>query len=269
MTMRLRKTLFILPNLFTLSNLLCGFLAILMAANATDATGYHRAALLIIFALFFDLLDGRVARLTRTQSNFGVQLDSLSDLVSFGVGPAVLLYQYSLKDLGTLGLIGVFLPVAASAIRLARFNLLTTADDGSPNKPKKYIPGLPAPGAAGVVVCIVASQHTLGTTFITSPWTYLAIAVALSLLMVSTLPFRSFKDVRLTVRSGVLFALALASAATVAVRVHASVALLWLLISYIVIAIGESFVLGAKKIQRIRRQRMSSFPPSAEEQNQP
>src|SRR5689334_869888 len=92
----LRKTLFILPNLFTLSSIFCGFYAILLCVGAPLAEDFYRASLLIVFAMFFDAIDGRVARLTKTQSAFGVQIDSLADVVSFGVAPAVLVHQWSL-----------------------------------------------------------------------------------------------------------------------------------------------------------------------------
>ena len=100
MKVDLRKSLFILPNLFTLSSVLCGYYAILILSDRSTSDDFYRAALLIIFALFFDGIDGRVARLTKTQSAIGVQLDSLADVISFGVAPAILVYYWSLSELG-------------------------------------------------------------------------------------------------------------------------------------------------------------------------
>ena len=140
MKVDLRKSLFILPNLFTLSSVLCGYYAILTATKPeVSADDFYRASLLVIFAMFFDSLDGRVARMTKTQSAFGLQIDSLADVVSFGVAPALLVYQWSLHSLGTMGLIGAFLFVACGAIRLARFNVLSMGENGQPAKPSKYI----------------------------------------------------------------------------------------------------------------------------------
>src|ERR1700742_4147797 len=97
----LRKTLFLLPNMITLSSIFCGFDSIRLSASAENANDYYLASLLVVYALFFDMLDGRVARLTKTQSAFGLQIDSLADVVSFGVAPALLVYKWSLAQLGT------------------------------------------------------------------------------------------------------------------------------------------------------------------------
>src|SRR5947199_3368470 len=126
--MNLRKTLFILPNLFTLSSIFCGFDAIRIVSTAAspsvDPKPYFLAALLLVFAMFFDTVDGRVARLTKTQSAFGVQFDSLADVMSFGIAPAILAYRWALADLGTVGIVVSFVFCATGAIRLARFNVL-------------------------------------------------------------------------------------------------------------------------------------------------
>src|SRR5689334_8699915 len=101
----LKKTLFILPNLITLSSIFCGFDSLRVSATATNEGDFYRAALLIVFAMFFDTLDGRVARMTKTQSAFGLQIDSLADVVSFGCAPALLVYQWTLHRLGLAGVI--------------------------------------------------------------------------------------------------------------------------------------------------------------------
>src|SRR5581483_11480833 len=148
----LRKTLFLLPNLITLSSVFCGFDSIRISASAQGDDDFYRASLLLVFALFFDMLDGRVARLTKTQSAFGLQIDSLADVVSFGVAPALLVYQWSLNQLGVIGIVCSFLFVGAGAVRLARFNVLSMGDGGKPTKPGKYVIGLVIPGAAGILV---------------------------------------------------------------------------------------------------------------------
>jgi len=148
----LRKTLFLLPNMITLSSIFCGFDSIRLSARAQGPDDFYRASILLVFALLFDMLDGRVARLTKTQSAFGLQIDSLADLVSFGVAPGLLVYQWSLHQAGTLGLACSFLFVGAGAVRLARFNVLSMGEGGAPTKPGKYVLGLVIPGAAGILV---------------------------------------------------------------------------------------------------------------------
>src|SRR5688500_6684124 len=121
----LRKTLFVLPNLITLCGVFCGVNAIrLVSKDAPTADDVYRAALLLIFAMFFDLMDGRVALMTRTQSAFGLQLDSLADIVSFGVAPALLVYKWVLHRMPLPGILCAFMFVACAAVRLARFNVL-------------------------------------------------------------------------------------------------------------------------------------------------
>src|SRR5262245_6671936 len=213
----LRKTLFLLPNLITLSAVFCGFDSIRLSSVAEEREDFYRAALLIIFAMFFDMLDGRVARLTKTQSAFGLQIDSLADIVSFGVAPALLVYRWTLYRYGTLGLIAGFVFTACGAIRLARFNVLSMGEEGKPTKPSKYIVGLPIPGAAGILVSIVVADHAIGGA-IGQPeyaWVLLALTLSLSVLMVSTVRFRSFKDLKLDVRTGLFVAFAVGSSAVI------------------------------------------------------
>src|SRR5262250_113878 len=138
----LRKTLFLLPNFITLSSIFCGFYSITVSATATEDQHFYRAALLIVFAMFFDTLDGRVARMTKTQSAFGLQIDSLADVVSFGAAPAMLVYQWTLHRLELTGRVAAFTFLACGAVRLARFNVLSMGEEGKPSKPSKYIVGL-------------------------------------------------------------------------------------------------------------------------------
>lgn len=244
--MNLRKTLFILPNLFTLSSIFCGFDAIRLVAAAGDPRfepqPYYTAALLLVFAMFFDIVDGRVARMTRTQSAFGLQIDSLADVISFGVAPAILTYRWALAGLGTLGLVASFVFVGCGAIRLARFNVLSMREKGSPSKPGKYIAGLPIPGAAGVIIAIVIANHSVRGSFFSRAELVAGLMILLSALMVSTVQFRSFKDLRLTPRVLALVALGVASTVGVSAQFGPAFALPWLLAVYITIGLVETVV---------------------------
>lgn len=238
----LKKALFILPNLFTLSSIFCGYFAILTCLGEPTAGSFYKAALLIVFAMFFDIIDGRVARMTKTQSAFGVQIDSLADLVSFGIAPAVLLYQWSLQQLGDGGIAVSFVFLACGAIRLARFNVLATAPTGAPKKPSKFILGLPIPGAAGIVVSIVVANHAVTGNFEAQPYIVAALVLALSFFMVSTIKFRSFKDVRWGLRSVFFVLSAVGSATAIAIVLHPTFALVWMLAGYITIGVVEALL---------------------------
>ncbi len=254
MKVDLKKSLFILPNLFTLSSVLCGFYAILTCTTQATDDDFYRASLLIIFAMFFDAVDGRVARLTKTQSAIGVQLDSLADVISFGVAPAVLVFRWSLHELGTVGLLASFAYIACGTIRLARFNVLATSDSGAPKTPGKYILGLPIPAAAGILISIVVA-NTLTGKLEGSPVVMMAVLVALSFFMVSTIRFRSFKDLKMSWRSVSFVALAIGSSIFIAYRFHASVALVWLLTSYVAIGIAEAILSMGRSVRRRVRSR--------------
>jgi len=242
----LRKSLFILPNLFTLSSVLCGYYAILILSDQPTSDDFYRAALLVVFALFFDGIDGRVARLTKTQTAIGVQLDSLADVISFGVAPAILVYHWSLRELGTAGMLVGFVYVAAGVIRLARFNVISTGDDGQPQRPGKYTQGLPIPAAAGILISIVVANHLTGKLPF-SPFIISILVIALSVFMVSSMPFRSFKDLRLNWRTVLFIAVALGVTVWIALTIHPSMALVWLLAAYVIIGIVESLIVLMNK----------------------
>ena len=142
MQINLRKAMFVLPNLFTVSSILLGFYALTLCAGEATPLQLYQAALAIFFAMFFDAFDGRVARMTKTQSDFGVQLDSLADVISFGAAPALLVYKWALAPLGFLGFFVSFAFAACGALRLARFNVLAQrGDKGS----SRFFVGLPDP----------------------------------------------------------------------------------------------------------------------------
>jgi CDP-diacylglycerol--serine O-phosphatidyltransferase len=178
-----RRGIFLLPSLLTTGNLFCGFFALLLTANQR----YPEAALAIFVAMIMDLLDGRVARLMKATSQFGVEYDSLADVISFCVAPAFLLYGFALRDLGRPAWFGAFLFVICGALRLARFNVQTASVD------RRFFVGLSTPAAAGIVASSVLLLH--GEP-LTRP---LAAAMAAgayvtALLMVSTFRYWSFKE---------------------------------------------------------------------------
>jgi CDP-diacylglycerol--serine O-phosphatidyltransferase len=221
--------MFVLPNLFTTSSIFCGFYAIVLCTDDPSPRQLYRAALSIFFAMFFDMFDGRVARMTRTQSEFGVQLDSLADLVSFGVAPALLLYRWALFDLGLLGLFVAFLYVACGAMRLARFNVLAARDKGS----SKYFYGLPIPLAAGTVVALVLVNFPFERPALGGGRGVAVVVVALALLMVSNVHYRTFKDLRPSRKSITLVFVVGLLFATLSARVKPSFALAALFVGYL------------------------------------
>ncbi len=234
----LSKTLFILPNAITLAAVFCGFNAIVILANSsakTSADDFYRAAVLLIFSMFFDLMDGRVARLTRTQSAFGLQMDSLADIVSFGVAPALLVHQWVLHRLNLIGLLASFGFVSCAAIRLARFNVLSSADDGTPTAPGKHIVGLPSPPASGVLISLVLSDHAVNGALGAPRYTIaiFILTVTVGLLMVSSVKFPSFKTLKLNAGSIAFILFAFSSSAIIWNRYKPEFVLVWLLGVYI------------------------------------
>jgi CDP-diacylglycerol--serine O-phosphatidyltransferase len=184
-----RQGIYLLPNLFTTGALFAGFYAIIAAMRGD----FESAPIAILFALVFDGLDGRVARLTNTSSKFGAEYDSLSDMVSFGVAPALVVFSWALGDLGKFGWSAAFIYVACAALRLARFNTqIDTAD-------KNYFTGLASPAAATIIASIVWVCHDLGWVGEALP-TELAVVVGLltatvGFLMISNFPYYSFKGI--------------------------------------------------------------------------
>lgn len=179
------RGIYLLPNAFTTAALFCGFYAIVMAMNGQ----FSNAAVAIFAAMVLDATDGRVARLTNTQSEFGAQYDSLSDMVSFGAAPALIVYEWSLRGMGKLGWLAAFVYCAGAALRLARFNTNIAVVD------KRFFQGLPSPAAAALVMGFIWLMDDLriaGADFNGLSW---AITVYAGLTMVTNVPFYSFKDV--------------------------------------------------------------------------
>lgn len=181
-----RKAIYLLPNLFTTGALFAGFFAILQAIHGD----FSQAAMAVFVAMVLDGLDGRVARLTNTQSDFGVQYDSLSDVISFGLAPAIIIFQWSLHHIDDRwGMLGAFVFVAAAAVRLARFNVQVETVD------KKYFVGLASPAAAAVLMGMVWFFDEHGIDFQNNiGWVWI-ITVVTGLLMVSSMPYYSFKSI--------------------------------------------------------------------------
>src|SRR5246500_5268340 len=214
---RLSKGMYIIPSLFTTANMALGYYAILevMHATLTDFAHLDNAAIAIGFAVLFDGLDGRIARMTGTTSDFGRELDSLADAITFGVAPAMLAWtwgfhlmppvlltqgQWHIK-LAQLGAIASFLFLIAGASRLARFNISSNPQPSNPGRPgKKYFVGMPIPAGAGVIAAVVhfAAGEPLESSYTALAWS--AMVVLTAYLMVSTWRFYSFKDINLFAR---------------------------------------------------------------------
>ena len=178
------KGIYVLPNLLTSAGLFAGFYAIMQAS----LSNFEAACLAIFVAMIMDILDGRLARLTNTMSDFGSEYDSLADMVSFGVAPALLMYDYILIDLGRLGGLIAFLYIACAALRLARFNVQKASD-------KRYFTGVPSPGAAAMLASVVwvFVDYKIPQSGFAVFFAVLVTVLAFS--MVSNIKYRSFKDV--------------------------------------------------------------------------
>lgn len=182
-----RRGIYILPNLFTTAALFSGFFAIVQAMNGK----FEIAAVAIFIAMVFDGLDGRVARLTRTQSAFGAEYDSLSDMVSFGAAPALVIYVWALKDMGKLGWIAAFIYCVGAALRLARFNTNIEVVD------KRYFQGLPSPAAAALVAGLVWVMIDNEWTGAEARWYACLLTIFAGVTMVTNLRYYSGKDINL------------------------------------------------------------------------
>jgi CDP-diacylglycerol--serine O-phosphatidyltransferase len=200
---RLRRGAYLLPSLFTMANMFCGYACIVFAMRGEFAV----AAPFIGFAIVLDMLDGRIARLTGATSDFGIEFDSLADVISFGVAPSILAFAWGLHPLGRLGWAAAFIFAAAAAVRLARFNIQTGHVD------KRYFVGMPSPAAAAVPASTVFA-YPIGFHTYAEAVPVLAMVVVPAVLMVSTIRFRSFKTFNWQARRSypVLFLIALGMA---------------------------------------------------------
>jgi CDP-diacylglycerol---serine O-phosphatidyltransferase len=213
----LQRGIFIIPTLFTVGNMACGFASVINALHDR----YELAGWLLLAAGVFDLLDGRIARLTHTTSDFGKEYDSLADVVSFGLAPAILAYQWALRGLGRWGWAAAFLFLVAGSVRLARFNLIASKGD------RRFFVGLPIPaGAAALTIPVLLWPQALDVH--RWGWVVFCYVLLIAFLMVSTIPYRSFKDANLRQRwpATAFFLIALVIAMIVLLREHCLAGLL-------------------------------------------
>lgn len=238
-----RRGIYVLPNLFTTAALFCGFFAIVQAMKGS----FEQAAVAIFIAMVLDGLDGRVARLTRTQSAFGAEFDSLSDMVSFGVAPALVTYAWALKDMGRLGWIAAFIYCAGAALRLARFNTTLEVTD------KRYFQGLPSPAAAALVAGFVWVMIDKGVAGADVRWIACPLVIFAGITMVTNVRFYSFKDINLRRSVPFIFIVAIALGFAV-ISYDTPVALFGLFVVYSL----SGYVLALTRI--VRRKNLPKVP---------
>ena len=239
----LRRGIYLIPTLFTVGNMLAGFTSILFALNGRIET----AAWLILLAGVLDGLDGRVARLAKVTSEFGKEYDSLADVVSFGVAPAVLVYQWGLWGMGRWGWMAGFLFLVAGSVRLARFNVKSAGEDSA------RFTGLPIPGGAGALtmMVLVAPEPVVNRPVTIAVW---AFVLTISFLMVSTVPYRSYKDLNVRRRfPATAFFLMAAVVAVIAV---------WPVPTLAILAVAY---LLSGPLETLRRRSSQSAPPLPKE----
>lgn len=218
---RRRKGIYMVPNMITLAALFGGFYAVVMAMNGR----FDLATVGIFAAMFLDSMDGRVARMTNTQSAFGEQMDSLADMVSFGAAPALIAYEWTLRDLGRWGWIAAFVYCACAALRLARFNVNTGVVD------KRYFQGLPSPAAAALVAGFIWLMTELAVPRADLAWAMFALTLYAGLTMVTNVPFYSFKDLSLK-RSVPFAAIVLVALGIAVINIHPPTVLFGLFVLY-------------------------------------
>jgi CDP-diacylglycerol--serine O-phosphatidyltransferase len=215
---------YLLPSLFTIGNMFCGYACVVYAMRREFEIG----AVLIGIAFALDMLDGRIARMTGTESEFGVQFDSLADVISFGIAPAILSFQWGLAPLGRLGWAAGFLFVTAAAMRLARFNIQSSSAAGAD---KRYFVGMPSPAAA-IVPAATVFAYPAGFSDYRAALPVLAMVLVPAVLMVSTIRFRSFKTLDLQSRRPYTVLLVIA-AAIMLITTHVQTALVVMTYTYL------------------------------------
>ena len=246
-----RKGIYVLPNLFTLAALFAGFYSIVMAMNGR----YDMVPYGIFCAMVLDSLDGRVARMTNTQSAFGEQMDSLSDMVSFGAAPALITYEWALKGLGRWGWFAAFVYCACAALRLARFNVNTAVVD------KRYFQGLPSPAAAALVIAYLWVCTDLGWTGASVAWPVFGFTLFAGLTMVTNVPFYSFKDISL--KRSVPFAVIVMIVLAIAViNIHPPTVMLGLFVAY---GLSGYIIYGIRRARGVQTSVISTSTDEPEE----
>lgn len=247
----MRKGIYILPNLITLSSMFAGFYSIVASYNSD----YERAAWAILIASIFDVLDGWVARMTHTATRFGIEIDSLSDVISFGVAPGVLVYTWTLSSFGKVGWLGAFFLVACAALRLARFNVQMGSTE------KKHFTGLPTPAAALVIASTVLAYEEVIRILeryrmawladvVGKDYWVLALTFVLAGLMVSNVTYHGLKEANLKERRpfGILVIIV---ALLAVVAYHPELMIFAMMISYVLFGIGEALYVLIRKPKEV------------------
>jgi CDP-diacylglycerol---serine O-phosphatidyltransferase len=242
---RFRRGVYLLPSLFTLGNMFCGYACVVYAMRGEYAT----AAPFVGFAIALDMLDGRIARMTGTASAFGVEFDSLADVISFGIAPAILSFAWGLQSLGRLGWAAGFIFVTAAAMRLARFNIQSAAGGD-----KRYFVGMPSPAAAAVPAATVYAFPT-GLYDYREALPALAMVLVPAVLMVSTIRFRSFKNFDLQTRRPYRVLLLIAIAIMLITWLH----------EYVLVVMAYSYLVSAFVEMAVTRIRHRGGVPVADE----
>lgn len=238
----MKKGIYILPNTLTLCGLFCGFYSILAALKGD----YVIAAWAIMVANIFDGLDGWVARLTSSTTRFGIELDSLSDLVAFGVAPAVILYNWSLASFGRVGWAAAFLFVACGALRLARYNIQMGSSES------RSFTGMPIPGAATMIATLVIFYYEKWDTVPDKNYFILIFTIFLSMLMVSTLRFHGIKELDLSKRKP-FWILVVIVMVLVVIIIHPQIALFLFAMIYLIGGLIENIFLYYKKRKQMNK----------------
>ena len=243
------------PNWFTFASIFCGFSSILISAAATEPSEFYRAGLLIVFAGLFDTLDGRVARMTGTGSELGVQLDSLADVVSFGIAPTLLVHYWGLHKLGPVGIAAVFIFLICGIMRLARFNVKT--DGGK----KIHSCGLPITAAGGLLAAMVMAHTAIGAVDVANPVNPLWLVLALSGLMISEVPYRLLAELRRSKTGIAVITTLLATGIAVGLKYGVAIFLFSFGLTYI----ASGPILALRQRGAVRRQSASLAPLDDEE----
>lgn len=252
-----RRGVYLIPNLLTTGNLFSGLASILFVFNEN----FLAAAIAILVAIIFDTLDGTSARLMKSTSQFGLQYDSLGDLISFGVAPGLVIYAWALDTPSMLGAAVMFAFVACGALRLARYNVSALANEGKP------FTGLPIPGAAGVVASLVIFDHQVfGLSETVRPIIGIILSLALSFLMVSTVKYRSIKELKFR-ESHHFNYLVYAILLLMAVLAYPQLMLLVVFAVYATSGVAEQLVLSLFKAFGKRKETASSSHPVPNQKN--
>ncbi len=254
----LKKGIYILPNLFTTASLFCGFFAIIRSIKGD----FVSAAWAIFLGAIFDSLDGRVARMTRTQSEFGIQYDSLADLVSFGLAPAIMMYLWILQPFKQLGWMAAFLFFTCAALRLARFNVQAS------NVEKKNFQGLPSPAAAGCqITFVIFHYHMWGAKpLLLASYYVVGMTFALAALMVSQVSYKSLKVVQWNVRTS-FFALIIVLGFFALIASEPEIMLFVFAVGYVAVGVIAEIYHSPQKIRDFRNFLVRHFHQKKIEKN--